>query len=853
MSSSNVSPSIASESKIDETAQGSSMCTNENVDFVLADTFSISDPTPIDPSRDMRIRNDSRDLDSFFSRPIRIYKNTWDVNTAFYATTLPSPDDSVILDPWALYFQNKRVENRINNFKLLRCKLCIRVMINGNSFYYGRLLVGYHPKYLNDALFYTSAPSTSDFVCLSQLPSFYLSPTGSHSAEMQLPMFHESDVFDIPTRSWTGMGRLILKSVGALKCSNTTSTPVTISIFAWATDVDFGGLTSLNMSQIDPQSDEHSVKPVSRVASTIAAMAGKLSDVPVIGKYARATQIGASAASHIASLFGFSKPVQLDTSVIVRHAKNNISQYNTEDDAHKLSLDAKQEVTIDPTITGAMSCDEMAISYLASRPSYYHSFDWDTSYQPDRQLFAILVDPCISRWLTGEPGTGFLVPPMAAATYPFKYWRGSLKYKFDIVCSSFHKGRLRICYEPSGVTPSSPEFNINTNMIVDISEQTSFEFCVPWTQATAFKQHVPFAVSETLVCSTTDSNLNFPYHSFIGNGSLFIYVLNQLTCVTATQGSTVSIIVTVSACDDFEVAAPTSWDLCNMRHFAPHNPTMVDPGIFEPQSCENTDVVSNTIMPTNIKDPADLIYFGESVRSIRPLLKRYSMVYTPFLNWGTSFPFDTLMLRIPMMPFDGGSRFGPFNANVFVAEVPDVPDHYYARAYMNYISYFSKLYAGWRGSVRYMVDNTAIKHQVSAHITRCYNCPISSVYSVNSFTNMANPNAFANYFAERVQFSSGMTADVLSTSTIDPIVSIEVPYQSNKRFFGARRCQMPLQNSEPQSVQILYTSSEPASQSPVKTTFTPTDVSAIWVSTGEDFSLSYFVGVPILYYEARPY
>ena len=55
------------------------------------------------------------------------------------------------------------------------------------------------------------------------------------------------------------------------------------------------------------------------------------------------------------------------------------------------------------------------------------------------------VNPCL--WQEDANGA-IVLPPCAIAALPFRYWNGSMKFRFQVVCSTFHKGRLEIRFDP---------------------------------------------------------------------------------------------------------------------------------------------------------------------------------------------------------------------------------------------------------------------------------------------------------------------------------------------------------------------------------------------------------------------
>lgn len=64
-------------------------------------------------------------LQEFFARPVRIRQFDWGTGTTLTQT----------FEPWADFFNNKRVINRINNYSMMRAKLHVKFVINGNGFH----------------------------------------------------------------------------------------------------------------------------------------------------------------------------------------------------------------------------------------------------------------------------------------------------------------------------------------------------------------------------------------------------------------------------------------------------------------------------------------------------------------------------------------------------------------------------------------------------------------------------------------------------------------------------------------------------------------------------------------------
>jgi len=118
-------------------------------------------------------------LSDFFKRPILVDTTLWTPAqvSPFYLS----------IQPWTLFFNNKRVANRISNYNLLRCNLHIKCMINGNGFYYGKLIANYVPLKDFDTITPVNGLEPEVRIGASQRMHFYLDPTISQGGEMILP------------------------------------------------------------------------------------------------------------------------------------------------------------------------------------------------------------------------------------------------------------------------------------------------------------------------------------------------------------------------------------------------------------------------------------------------------------------------------------------------------------------------------------------------------------------------------------------------------------------------------------------------------------------------------------------
>lgn len=783
---------------------------------------------PMDHTRDTGFLSDAT-LSEFFERPIKIKELSWGVEQ-----TLDSK-----FDPWDLYWSNAEVLARISNYHLLKCNLHVKFVLNGNAFYYGRLIASYLPFDSVDQSYFNRAPVRADFVGLSQKMHVYMNPTLCQGGDLQLPFFYDSNALQIPYKEWTQMGQIRVGAINPLKHANGGTEPVSLSIFAWATNVSYA-IPTRNRPEAG---DEYSSNIISKPASTIARYAGSLATLPWIGPFARATEIGATAVASISKIFGYAAPIDLASSLLVPRARNSLA---TTDDKYmglKLTVDSKQELTLDPATTGINTPDELTICGIAQKESYLTTFDWAVSAAAEQLLFNSYVDPGIHQ--IHGPVNEHHLTAAAFAVLPFKYWRGTMRFRFQIVASEYHKGRIRIVYDPNTGGATSA-YNTHYNKVHDISVAKDFSFDVGWAQSTPYKQS--FGINNTPLTDMFGSAALLLKRQDIGNGVLSVYVLNKLT-TASTVVSDIQVNVFVSMLDDFEVAEPSE-RLSDVRF----TPVPIE-GRNQPEALDNADEVENPVTdPAPIGSMADTgivdkdvtkLFFGEVIASFRQLLKRnyfHERILIPVV--------DTLAIvqvSRGAFPGYGGYTDTPPPPGSPIIDLNNGSYYYYAQTTL--LNYLSKAYVGRRGSLRWLLD-----------FSRCHASTVASGYLGGStsvifgrdddyfITTTTYPHEAANlpgdFLAANLNLQRGFTprGASITNNAVNPLSAVEIPYYAPKRFSPTRKNETFTANNQEPGWKFQFTTF------PVED---PTDSYVdTYVSAGEDFNLFYFNGLPIVYYQS---
>jgi hypothetical protein len=645
---------------------------------------------PVSDNTVARVDNtDDLGLGSFLARPTLIDTTTW-------ATT-----DSIgvlkTFQPWYLFLSNTAIRKKIDNYAFLRGNLHIKVVINASPFQYGALRLCYSPLlgFVSDKIRTNPTSSIPLLTPYSQQPGFYVYPQANSGGELVCRFFLHKNWLDITSASEVqNMGtinHLVYKTLAVAVAGGTSS--VTVRTYAWMTDVELMASTSKLSLQAN---DEYGVGPVSQPASAISSVASMLTNVPVIGRFARATEIGAGALSKIATLFGYTNvPVITDVSPLHPMNAPMLASAHIGTPIQKLTLDPKQELSIDPSPHGIGSADELALSYLRNKESFYGSTSWSTSDVIGTQIFNTRISPSlwqqvdVNNTLAAPVGKRVYHTPISYVGAMFKHWRGDIKIRVKVVCTKFHKGRLKISYDPrNDISASDPGENTVYTEILDIGERDDVEFTIPYHQDLGWLKH-----DQTIQDNWTPGNALAPRPG-IDNGTITVRVLNALT---APATSTINLLFYVRGGDNFEYANPSG-------HIGPDNSNFV-PSFFALQANDVTNITPDKIVIGNQSMTLPERYglnFGECVGSLRNLLHRAHVFETTPMPSATAGFFNIVRKAYKRMPYTPGydPAWTATSANNVVAAAGNNPFIFNT---MPHIAYVSGMFLGYRGSVNYIV------------------------------------------------------------------------------------------------------------------------------------------------------
>lgn len=567
------------------------------------------------------------DMGDFLSRPIPISN----FQIAVGAST------SVRLSVWDLFTLDPSIRAKLRNYAYLRGNLHVRVAISGTPFHYGRLMVSYQPVPLKNAALVrqidnlTLEPNFWRFAFLnyqSQAPgATTVDVRDNQPVDMICPyistkpmhrLFNSSAAAMADTTSYADIenaGDIFIYSVAPLGCINATPSDVSVYVYAWMTEVELGTSTATQI-QITTESkdiDERVTGPVEKYATRLASYASVMTAIPVIEPFAAASAIALNGIAGVASIFGWSKPVMIESPpVLVKNMGfQNGAQTIGFDTNYRITLDPKQELTVDPRVLGDGE-DEMVINHITAVESLLTTFSWnDDSPIMQTPIWSCLNIPTLNTTFTNLAALYVQPTALSYAALPFDYWRGTITYRLDIICSQFHRGKLAVFFEPNVNQAVLINAALATNKqyikVIDIQETQSIEFDVNWAFPRAWAR-VPTTTESLNAFGSTFSVTGMEQFA---NGYIGV---TPLTTLQSPDDSDISINVFVSSSD-------------MQFNFLHQNKLPTERGIIT----ESRDVTfSKEVTCLDLNESSAVMdhiceeHFGERPISFRSLLKRYT-------------------------------------------------------------------------------------------------------------------------------------------------------------------------------------------------------------------------------------
>lgn len=900
----------------------------QTVTFMDGEDMTFLDMSePGDPTRSNEDYQEVNSLAHYLERPIVLANYTWTPGGNFI-----SASNYIINQVWDQYMSIATITNKITNFRMFRATgMKLQFRINGSPFHYGRLYAFYIPQNastlpyngMTDPYNQTILPENMDFLNsttfplftnYTQFPGVFIDPATNQVVELIIPFFYfQNYVSIVNSADLTALGSLQIFALNPLQHSNGATDPITLTItgsmidpvltlptssaaFTGESDYKPGKSgkpakartpktkkATANAKPVTKTStpspskkdnndgaknDEYGKGLVSAPATALANFAGTLEKVPVIGPYATATRMAVGKISSIAKLFGYSKPTNLSEHCLTnQRTLGSLATTMGSDDNHKLTLDPKQEVTVDPVVVGLQNVDEMSFAHIFKRESLIAQVPWAITVPPGNNLVNIAVNPFNCPANITNNGI-FFNTALSWGVAPFLYWRGSLKYRFQFVCSQMHRGRIAIAYNPNFNTGVLPNQALAYQQFVDLAEcrditvEVRYAHPQPWLEIASPNNQ--FISKGTSVSFTSAVKV-------CCNGMLSLYTLNELTAPTNTSDITINVFI--SAGDDFMVADPGSPTFSRLTPFSAEiqaayltvpafiaEADYVNPRESIPVKDSVNCVINGSESDTPDVDNMNLVFFGEQVVSLRNLLKRYSRYnyYVPtFSGSGSNLcRFEFFHGHIPMSRGKSDSNaVAAGNENLGFLDASGGGYNYCGNTLLDW---YRRGFVGYRGSTRWKVIPAMsspqavslflVKRQPKFLTTpqRYASAFLSNVSGALSDTDLARHLDVDGSISD-----NSFAGSAIENLRIKGFMEFESPFYSNCRYIlndnGGVVSNIP---DSLNAISYMWRNiSASAHQVQIYglagNLLTGAFYVETWVSAGEDFSLHYFLSAPV--------
>jgi len=466
--------------------------------------------------------------------------------------------------------------------------------------------------------------------------------------------------------------------------------------------------------------------------------------------------------------------------------------------------------------------DELDIATICSKQTLIAQGYWDLTHAVGDPLFYSKVSPMLHA-TEGTP-TNYFPSAMMYASLPFRYWRGKVKFRFQIVASSYHRGRLLITWNPT--TTASSEVNVVCSTIMDLDKERECVLEVPWGQAASFLQvATPDLATKGWIANPGVSTLAID--NVYDNGIVSVYVLNTLAVPNTAATALVGLNIYVSM-EEAQYAVPDDSIISNMVFT--QNQSGVEPDIDVPMPI---DVAPTRVMEhTDAIDTLMMMYMGERITNFRTLLKRYCYHMSSVIIGASGQNRVLLSTSFPAFPMYQGTRTGGIYTGVNTCRT-------------TFINYLTPCFLAQRGGIRLKFTYWQPSLTTSTNtwiVRRTRTAAYSNTTSILADTATSAAESVVN--AEATYAYLGHGAEVTNTG-FQPTIEIEVPYQKNDRFsLGKNLSNFTAYAPVSECVNSVVLKSTSAATD--KCTFTH------YVAAAEDFSLLLWQGAPTFTIKTLP-
>lgn len=375
--------------------------------------------------------------------------------------------------PFSEYFKHLSVRDKVRHYLYFNCSFEIRFVLSASSQHSGAFMVTNTPHAGVDDLF-TIADNEMRLLTLSQRQCVQLYIGWHNEAKMIVPFVYEKPMCTFEDAILMRLSKVQINVIGTINHTANASAPVYIQTYVRACNLKLAGPTSIRVESEEKISDR-----LSALGGGLEVAAGVTSSIPALSLPLEIASKVVSAGGHLAGILGHSRPRDATSQPHYLHTTPGLAATNLPITARKLAMDNNQQVSALGAVSDSSFTDEMSFHHLNSIPNLIGRFNWNGNQAIGTSIFKRSVSP----GNVLDNAEGFVcLPSQAYVAHHFRYWRGTMHYKIQIITQHTNGGRLIFYHEPNVSAPSaglSPTHN--KSLIIDIRQSKEVHIMVHWT------------------------------------------------------------------------------------------------------------------------------------------------------------------------------------------------------------------------------------------------------------------------------------------------------------------------------------------------------------------------------------
>lgn len=520
-----------------------------------------------------------QDLNSYFSRPVSLNRSTISTNRSVMYSREVTALSSIF----------PRFLDRVLGAYGMRYTMVFTLQVAATPFHQGVLAMAfqYGETSLNNVV-----QSVDRF---TNLPHVRLDLSSETMVQLRVPFLYTHEFMPIALATGGPYGTVGIANLTRMPSVEGMGPP-TYHLFVHLEDLEFFGASPISLTAVSLQSglrkefktESHPFsKAVGAVGRTLSAVS-KVVPVPSLSAISGSTGWFLEATAGALRAFGWARPQIVDPLHRVWPV-NNVGEFNQDIASASQVVGPMASNSLRHSLAfSGTDVDEMSIGFVTGRPSQVCIVDLPDTLATGSLVYACPISPAAMYMATfptsransflkyrGVEGPQSFAPTnLFFASQLFKFWRGSMVFRFTFAKTKLHAGRVIVTFTPfydfsttvarsvqnvllpiPQYSPSIDPFGLTA--IFNLKDDNVFEFTVPYVAP------VPY-------CSFSDHI-----------GSISMHVLEPLVGPT-NAANVVDVLVEVRGGDDFELANPRN------PMFTPYERVELQSGLKIRNDCEYT-------------------------------------------------------------------------------------------------------------------------------------------------------------------------------------------------------------------------------------------------------------------------